>query len=545
MASSILDIGKTALNAAQVGMSVTGHNIANASTPGYTRQVVIQGAAQAQNFGYGYVGQGTQVLAIQRIYNEILSRQYSSSLTSSNEMSTYAAQMSYIDNLLSNSSAGLSPVIQNFFDSVQTASSNPGDPASRQTLLSQAQSLASRFQALGSRLAEIEGNVNAEVNASVGLINSYSQQLQQLNKSIEAALNNGVGPPNDLMDQRDQIIAELSKQIKVDVVAQEDGTYNVFIGNGQPLVVGKNRYTLSTIRSESDPNRMEVGYNGNSGIVVLGSHSLSGGKLGGLVQFREKSLDTIRGQLGMIAVTLAETFNAQHMQGYDKSGNAGGVFFNVPGPVVSGSVNNTGDAVLDVSIDNASALNGSNYRLSYDGSNYILTQQDTGAFQTFASMPQTVDGLEINITSGSMQAGDSYLIKPTIMAANGFSVAISDINQIALAELPTAGSSDNGNALKLAALQSALTTAGGTTSYEGAYSQLVSLVGNKTNELKVMSEAEAKMLEGAYNAQQAFSGVNLDEEAANLMRYQQAYQAAGKMMQIASQLFELLLTIGR
>lgn len=545
MASSILDIGKTALNAAQVGMSVTGHNIANASTPGYTRQVVIQGAAQAQNFGYGYVGQGTEVLGIQRVYNEILSRQVSSSLSSSSEMSAYAAQMQYIDNLLSNTSAGLAPVVQSFFASVQTASANPGDPASRQTLLSQAQSLASRFQALGSRLAEIEGDVNSEVNASVGLINSYSQQLLQLNKNIEAALNNGVGPPNDLMDQRDQIIAELSKQVKVDVVEQQDGTYNVFIGNGQPLVVGKNRYTLSTIRSESDPSRMEVGYNGNSGTVILGSNSLSGGKLGGLVQFREKSLDSIRGQLGTIALTLAETFNAQHMLGYDKTGNAGGVFFNVPGPLVSSNVNNTGDAVLDVSIDSAGALNGSNYRLAYDGTNYILTRLDTGGVQTFASLPQTVDGLEINIAGGSMQTHDSFLIKPAIMAANGFSVAISDINRIALAELPTAGNADNGNALKLAALQTALTMADGTTSYEGAYGQLVSLVGNKTNELKIMSAAEEGMLEGAINAQQAFSGVNLDEEAANLIRYQQAYQAAGKMMQIASQLFELLLTIGR
>lgn len=545
MASSILDIGKTALNAAQIGMSVTGHNIANASTPGYTRQVVVQGAAEAQNFGYGYVGQGTQVLAIQRVYNEILSRQVSNSLSSSNEMSAYAAQMQYIDNLLSNTNAGLAPVIQSFFASVQTASANPGDPASRQTLLSQAQSLASRFQALGSRLAEIEGDVNSEVNASVGLINSYSQQLLQLNTNIEAALNNGVGPPNDLMDQRDQVIAELSKQVKVDVVEQQDGTYNVFIGNGQPLVVGKHRYTLSTIRSESDPSRMEVGYNGNSGTVILGSNSLSGGKLGGLVQFREKSLDSIRGQLGTIALTLAETFNAQHMLGYDKSGNPGGAFFSVPGPLVSGNVNNTGDAVLDVSIDSAGALNGSNYRLAYDGTNYTLTRLDNETSQTFGSLPQIVDGLEINIASGSMQANDSFLIKPAILAANGFSVAISDINQIALAELPTVGNADNGNALKLAALQSALTTAGGTTSYEGAYGQLVSMVGNKTNELNIMSAAEASMLEGAVNAQQSLSGVNLDEEAANLIRYQQAYQAASKMMQIASQLFELLLTIGR
>lgn len=545
MASSILDIGKTALNAAQVGMSVTGHNIANAATPGYTRQVVIQGTALAQNFGYGYVGQGTQVLDIQRIYNEILNKQVNNSLSSSNEMSAYATQMRYIDNLLSNASAGLAPAIQNFFASVHTAAADPGDPASRQTMLSQAQSMAARFQALGNRLAEIEGDVNAQVTASIGRINTYSQQLLQLNISIEAALNNGVGAPNDLLDQRDHLIAELSKQIKVDVTEQQDGTYNVFIGNGQPLVVGKTRYTLTTMRSESDSTRIEVGYNGNSGPVLLSSNSMSGGELGGLMQFREKSLDVVRGQLGVIALTLAETFNAQHMLGYDKSGNAGGAFFSVPEPVVSGKVNNSGDAVLDVTINNAGALNGSNYRLAYDGTDYILTRLDNGSTQTFAGLPQIVDGLEIAITSGSMQPNDSFLIKPAIVAANGFSVVIGNIDEIALAELPSTGSGDNGNALKLAALQTALTTTDGTVSYEGAYGQLVSLVGNRTNELNIMSEAEAAMLEGAFNAQQAYSGVNLDEEAANLIRYQQAYQAASKMMQMASQLFELLLTIGR
>lgn len=543
--ANILDIGKSALNVAQIGISVTGHNIANAATPGYTRQQIIQSAAIAQDYGYGYIGQGAQVVTIQRIYSEILNRQVSSGLSTSGELSTYASQMIQIDNLLANASAGLSPVLQNFFSSMQTAAAHPGDAASRQTLLSNAQTLASRFQGLGNRFGEIEANVNAEVTASVGLINSYSQQISQLNKSIEAANVAGGNPPNDLLDQRDYLVAELSKQIKVDVVKQDDGKYNVFIGNGQPLVVGNDTYALTLMRSTTDANRLEVGYAGNSGSVILGGNSLSGGTLGGLIQFREKSLDMVRGQLGLVAVSLADTFNAQHMLGYNQAGSAGGVFFNIPAPLASPSVNNTGNAVLDASINSSSALTGSNYRLKYDGSNYTLSRLDTGTTQSFATLPQIIDGVEFNIGSGTMQAGDEFLIKPTATAASSFSVAITDISQIALAELPTAGNADNGNALKLAALQGALTTLNGTTSFEGAYSQLVSMVGNKTNELKVMSAAEANMLEGTIASQQSISGVNLDEEATNLLRYQQAYQAAGKMMQIASQLFELLLTIGR
>ncbi len=543
--ANILDIGKTALNAAQVGISVAGHNIANAATPGYTRQEMIQSPAIAQNSGNGFIGQGVQVVTIQRVFNEILSRQVSSGLSTSGELGTYASQMSQIDNLLANASAGLSPALQNFFGSMQAAASSPGDAASRQALLSNAQTLASRFQGLGNRLDEIESNVNAEVTASVSLINSYSKQITQLNKSIEASSIAGGNPPNDLLDQRDQLVAELSKQIKVDVVKQDDGKYNVFIGNGQPLVVGNDTHALTTIRSTTDPNRFEVGYVGSSGTVVLGSNSLSGGTLGGLIQFREKSLDTIRGQLGLVAVSLADTFNAQHMLGYDQAGSAGGVFFNIPAPSVSPNVNNAGNAVLDASINSSSALTGSDYRLKYDGTNYTLTRLDTGTSQSFATLPQTIDGVEFDISSGTIQAGDNFLIKPTATAASGFSVGITDVSKIALAELPTAGNADNGNALKLAALQGALTTLNGTTSFEGAYSQLVSLVGNKTNELKVMDAAEAKMLEGTIASQQSISGVNLDEEATNLLRHQQAYQAAGKMMQIASQLFDLLLTVGR
>lgn len=545
MASNILNIGKSALTAAQVGISTTGHNIANAATPGYTRQIVVQGAAIAQNFGYGFIGQGTQVNTVQRAFSELLTRQVASSQSSSSELSTYASKMRQIDNLLANADAGLSPAIQSFFSSLQTAAANPGDAASRQAMLSTAQTMASRFQSLGKRLDDINQTVNSEVLASVSLINTYAKQISQLNKSIESATIAGGNPPNDLLDQRDQLIAELSKQVKVDVVQQSDGKYNVFIGNGQPLVVGNNTYALTTVNSMSDANRIEVAYISSSGTVMLGSNTLTGGTLGGLLQFREKSLDVIQGQLGLVAVGLAATFNAQHAQGYDQSGTLGGDFFSVPAPAVIQNLGNNGTAAMSAAITNAGALTGANYRVSYDGSDYVITRMDTGTSQTFGSLPQTIDGVEFSLTSGSMDPGDSFLVKPTAGAASTFSVAVTNVSQMALAEFSTAGGGDNGNAMKLAALQNSLTMLNGSTSFEGAYAQLVSLVGNKTNELNVMSTAEARMLESTIAEQQSVSGVNLDEEAANLLRYQQAYQAAARMMQIASQLFDELLAMGR
>jgi len=649
MASNILSIGQSALAAAQVGISTTGHNIANANTPGYSRQVVIQGAAQAQNFGYGYIGQGTQINTITRIYNELLATQVTNAQASSNELSTYAGQMSQIDNMLSDSAAGLSPALQDFFNSVHTLSASPGDASARQAMLSSSEALADRFHSLDNRLQDLRQGVNTQLSSSVELVNSYATQIAKLNDVIEKALSADRNPPNDLMDQRDQLVSELSKQIKTTVVKQDGGKYNVFIGSGLPIVVGTQTYALATVSSPTDGGRLEVAYRGkDSSTTILGQNSLTGGVIGGLSQFRNESLDNIQSKLGLIATVLSQTFNNQHMQALDGAGRPGQAFFAPPVPSVSISANNSGDAAVSAQITDIQALTSSNYRLQYDGSNYVVTRLSDGNAQTFSSLPQTVDGLQIKLDTGSMASGDEFVIQPTLNGAAKFDVALTDTSRIAagapaLSSSPAAantgsgsisvpvatsayaaapltspmtlsyasgsntlsgfpaglsvtvtsggssttysagtpvpytdgatievggiklqisgapadgdqftintntanGVGDNRNALLLAGLQTGQLMNNGTTTYEGAFNQLVSLVGNKTHELQVTSSAEGQMLDQAVAAQQSESGVNLDEEATNLLRYQQAYQAAGKMMQIASQMFDVLLALGQ
>ncbi len=335
MASNILSIGTSALNAAQVGLSTTGHNIANASTPGYSRQVVVQSAAQAQNFGYGYIGQGTEISAVTRVYNEILARQVVNSQAVSSGVDVYSSNLGAIENMLSDASVGLNPALNDFFASVQSLSANPGDTPTRQTMLSYAQSLVNRFQSTNNRLNEIRDSVNTQLTSSVNMVNSYAKQIARLNDVIEKAVNSAGNPPNDLMDQRDQLVLELSKQIKTTVVPQNQGSYNIFIGNGLPLVVGTVTNSLITTSSPTDPGRLEVAYQNKTKTTVLGVDSLPGGAIGGLLQFRSESLDTVQNQLGQIAVVLAETFNAQHAQGLDKNGNPGGALFSIPDPAVS------------------------------------------------------------------------------------------------------------------------------------------------------------------------------------------------------------------
>ena len=545
MASNILSIGQSALAAAQVGLSTTGHNIANAATPGYNRQVVVQGAALPQNFGFGFMGQGTEISTVKRIYNEYLGNQVQTAQASKSGLDSYYAQIKQIDNLLGDATTGLSPVMQDFFSSIQDVTSNPSGIPARQGVLSSAEALASRFQSLAGRLEEIEQGVNSQILSSVNSINTYAQQIASLNDAIGRAQRATGQPANDLLDQRDQLILELNKEIKTTVVKQGDGNYNVFIGNGQPLVVGTTTYQLANVVSPTNPERIEVAFRASSGdLVIVGDAGVVGGKLGGLIEFRSQTLEPAQNALGRVAIGLADTFNAQHQLGFDLNGVAGGAVFNVAAPAVGSNSTNTGSAVIGASIDNANALTISDYRLQYDGANYTLTRLSDNTTTTFATFPQIVDGVELNLTSGAPAAGDSFLIRPTVNGASGFGVALTDPAGFAAAA-QTGALGDNRNALLLGALQTAKTLGNGTTSFQGAYSQFVSQIGNKTRELEVTSSAAGKLLTEATTALQNESGVNLDEEAANLLRYQQAYQAAGKVMQIASEMFDMLLSLGR
>jgi flagellar hook-associated protein 1 FlgK len=545
MGSNILSIGQSALAAAQAGISTTGNNIANASTPGYSRQVVVQSAAPTQSYGFGFLGQGTNIASVQRVYSDFLGNQMQSAQSSASSLDTYYSQISQIDNMLADPTAGLSPALQGFFNNVQTVATNPSSMPARQAALSSADALAATFNSLGGQLNDLAQGVNSQITSSVSAINSYASQLAQLNGAIASAQSSSGQPPNDLLDQRDQLVLSLNKEVKATVVKQGDGSYNVFIGNGQPLVVGTTTFNLSTSASATDPGTLGLAYQtGNGNVVALADSSVSGGTLGGLLDFRNNTLAPTQNALGQAAIGLAANFNSQHQAGYDLNGAAGGAFFNVPTPVVGTNSNNTGTAVINASISNAGALTTSDYSLHFDGSNYTLTRLSDNSTTTFASFPQTVDGVTLNLASGAAAAGDSFLIRPTVNGATGISVALTDPAKIAAAAAPGAVG-DNTNALALAALQTTKTLSNGTASYQDAYSQLVSQIGNKTSELQSTSGAADNLLTQATTSVQNESGVNLDEEAANLLRYQQAYQAAGKVMQIASQLFSVLLTLGQ
>lgn len=413
MASGFFNVGVTGLNSAQMGLLTTGHNIANASTPGYNRQYIVQSNNTPVFSGSGFLGTGAGVDTVRRVYSDFLATQVRSAETSVAELETYGNLIAQIDNLLADPSSGVSPTLQDFFAAVSDLASTPSSIPARQAMLSASQALAARFQAADQQLSAMRDGANSQIYTQVTTINSMVQQVAELNQRIIIAQAAGDGQPaNDLYDQRDHLVGELNKEIRITVQKESDGSYSLFFGTGQPLVVGTETYQLRAQASKEDLTQIEVGLiSPNGQVVPLPESLISGGKLGGLLQFRSETLDLAQNSLGRVAMAIATTVNEQHRLGQDLLGLAGGDFFKTLQPSVLGSPSNRGSATVSASITE------SDYRLEFDGSRYSLTRLSDNSVRTYTSMPIVADGISIGLTGGSFSGTpanpDTFLIRPS------------------------------------------------------------------------------------------------------------------------------------
>ena len=326
-------------------MATTGNNITNAGVTGYSRQVAIQVDTPTQDKGFGFVGTGTEVAAVRRYYDNFLSTQLRNAESNQASLDVYSKQISQIDNLLADPTAGLSPAMQEFFNGVQDATSNPASAASRQAMLSSAESLAARFQGMSARLSEISSGVNGQIVSNVGEINSFARQIAELNNTIAGLTTDGKAP-NDLLDHRDALLTELNKLVKTTVIPGDNNTLTVQMGTGQPLVLGNRSFTLGTSTSPTDVSRVTVGYVADNGnFSPLPDRVLTGGQLGGLLEFRNGAMDRAQNSLGQIAAAIAVTFNAQHELGQDQNGALGSAFF---GPINAYVGSNTNLSLIHI-----------------------------------------------------------------------------------------------------------------------------------------------------------------------------------------------------
>ena len=304
----------------QRALGTISHNIANAATPGYSRQQTLFSAeAAAANY---LEGNGVRVLDIRRHYDQFLTVQLRDTQALQSQLQAFHSQAALLDDVLADPHGGVTPALQAFFSAVQEFADDPASTPARIALLNQGDALAARFHYLEDRMADQATAANQKINGLVNEINALAQSLSEINEDILGVSGGGPQSHPDLLDRRDQTLLELSKLVAVSAVEQSDGRINVFIGSGQTLVTNDSVFTLSTFADAADASRLRIGYNGLSGSGDITS-ALNGGELGGVLQYSQNLLPEARNTLGRVAIALTQSFNAQHRDGMDLNGKPG------------------------------------------------------------------------------------------------------------------------------------------------------------------------------------------------------------------------------
>ncbi|EPZ0880565.1 flagellar hook-associated protein FlgK [Enterobacter hormaechei] len=544
--SSLINSAMSGLSAAQSALNTVSNNISSYNVAGYTRQTTILGASNSTLNGGGWVGNGVYVSGVQREYDAFITNQLRAAQNQSSGLTTRYQQMSKIDDVLSDTTNSLSANLQDFFKSLQTLVSNAEDPAARQTVLGKADGLVNQFKTNDQYLRDQDAQVNTAISTSVDQINNYAKQIANLNDQISRLTGVGAGAsPNELLDQRDQLVSELNKIVGVDVTVQDSGTYNISIANGYTLVQGSNASQLAAVKSSADPARTTIAYvDAAAGNVEISEKQITTGSLGGLLTFRSQDLDQARNTLNQMALAFADAMNTQHQAGFDANGDPGGKLFDFGSPAVLSNGKNTGSASVTATMTDSTKVQATNYKVEYNGTDWTITRlSDNTSFtaKPDASGNLSFDGLNVKI-SGSANNKDSFIVKPVNDVIVNMDVAISDESKLAMASAKGSGESDNTNGQKLLDLQSAKLV-GGNKTFNDAYAALVSTVGSTTASLKTSSETKVNVVTQLTKQQQSISGVNLDEEYGNLQRYQQYYLANAQVLQTASTLFDALINI--
>ena len=454
MSSTLMQIALSGINAAQAGLTTTGQNISNANTVGFSRQTAVQSAAEPSFTGGGYLGAGVNVEAVKRSYSAYLTAQVQSSQAQASRASTYADGMSQINGLVGDANRSPSIAVADFFATVQQVTTNPGDAASRQSMMASAQTLVQRFNALADGLSGQRGQINDELSIAVQDVNSQAQQIADLNNRIAGETASGRSP-NDLLDQRDQAIAALNGTIRANAVVQGDGTVNVYLANGQALVTSGVVQKLTIAKNALQPDSPMVGMQSGGDVIPLSGGIDLGGQIGGLLALRDDALASAEAGVGRLARVIADTVNAQNRLGQDLRGNAGGDLFAVNAPYAIASQANKGNAAASVSVADSSALAPSDYRVSVADKGFVVTRMSDGTQTNFSNSPIAIDGLTIGL-SGSGAVGDTFLINSASGAASSLRMAGTDPARIATG-LPvgvSAGSANKGDAVASIAVNS-------------------------------------------------------------------------------------------
>ena len=543
--ASIYDVGTSALTSMQRAIATTGHNIANVNTEGYSRQEVLLGTRSPEKVGQVEIGTGVEVSNIRRAHDSFLMMDVQTRSGSNGYFQLYAETAQSVDSLLADPSTGIAPAMNQFFAAMEAVAANPSSAPERQVMLSEAEKLAQRFNYVDSRLSEFAGSLNTRMANMTDDINALALDIAQLNESVVSLSSGSRGMPNDLLDRRDQAITDLSKLVSVQTTKQDDGSINVSIGRGQRLVIGNSAEQLRMVlpAAQDGPSRLYLSV--PSGAESEVTSKLTGGELGGALDAGARLVNRARREVGLLALGITETFNRQHSQGSDLNGDQGEAFFQNLEAAVTGSRDNSGLVAVTANVTQEQNLNGDGYSLRYEEAGIRLTNLSSGDSQLVEAGVLELPGLSINVPEQANGVdGDIFFIEPTLGAASSMSIVLTDPSKIAAANQGSAVG-DNRNMLSLIELRDAKTLKEGSQSYTSLYGSTLSSIAVETRSAISNAETEQSLLRSAEDRLEGLRGVNLDEEATNLIRYQQAYQAAAQVISVANDIFDTLLMASR
>lgn len=574
MSNSVYGIALSGLNAARAGLSTTSHNIANSNTVGFNRQQVIQQSRPSTGSDIGYIGQGVSIASVQRVYSDFINSQEQKATSDAAFFQAKSQQIARVDAMVADDASGLSSALSIFFGAAQTLTTNPADLAARQNFLSASETLASRFNGLNTVMDELRGATNLKVRDTVEQLNNATSQIASLNNQIVTALNqtsNG-GPPNDLMDRRDKLILQLSEQVQTTRVDMADGSTNLFLANGQSLVVGPTQFKVQTQVDPQDPQNLLVGMstkvNGQERLLAFDADSLGNGALAGFLSFRQDELTEYQNTIGLLAARVGQAVNDIQTAGVDLDGNPGNALFSFgsSGNFVDDisrvvpNVNNSTANPTEISIRglDLSKLSAAEYEVQIVGG--VPRYREAGSDAAFVPANFVADPggdyyeirdpagaplLSFQLDNAAPQEGDRFILMPVREAALNMRTAIDRPSEVAASSAVNPSIGNNENILGIAALQNSRTlfqsnnSAG--VSISDGFNQLVSRVGNKAREFNMAAESRETVLNQVADSRDALQGVNMDEEAANLIKFQQAYQASGRVISLSKELFDQIL----
>jgi len=552
---SILNTAKLGLLSQQLAIEVTGQNISNVQTEGYSRQEVNFEATNPRSFSLGQIGTGVRVAGIERSHDEFL---YSQILGEGDTLGRFKVKKDVFDQLeiLLSESGGqsLNQTLSQFFNGVQDVSSNPTGFPERSNLVAEGQNLASVFNNLGESFFQIQQNLDATISVEVNRINSLTQEIAALNKSIHANEPTTFSA-NDLRDKRDQKVKDLSEIIDLNFVDESDGQISITLGDGTPLVLHSTAFELATSPNGNNKSFVDVLVLDGAGNSTNITSSITGGSIKGYLEMRDTEVENLSDKIDRLAAGFIQEFNKVHQQGFAIDGSTGNNFFNPSQATVLTNVNNTGSATLTATNGDPSNISVDKYEITVTGSNsFSLSNLTTGANEgTFSFTPGSsfslANGFAATI-SGSAAVGDKFKLSVSQGAARNFSVSSGVLSNSSKIAAGLNSSTDGANALALVDLQSKLvfdsvtldSAGSGTFTFNEFYSSLVSNVGIQSfSSRSIYSQQEGILLQ-LDTRRESVSGVSIDEEMINMIKFQQAYNAAARLISVVDELLDTVIS---